>query len=88
MTEEEAKKCWCPFARQPIPQDCGWLGAYNRTETGETGTGCMCLGSQCMMWRTLSDPDTWHETKKCNDKGEYIVTENEPFGYCGLAGKP
>ena len=36
----------------------------------------------------LNDDRGWHETKKYNAEGEYTHTACEPFGYCGLAGKP
>ena len=42
MTEEEAKKKWCPMVRK-----IGW-----KTETcgGPWGYG-LCIGFACMMWR-------------------------------------
>ena len=88
MTEEEAKKLWCPFARQfhqsrSMTDD---VLIANRTETSAPiGT---CLASGCMAWR-------WH-----GYAGEEIALDRDhPFhrfprdehdqrhGHCGLAGK-
>ena len=44
ITEEEAKKKWCPFGRQYGPQ-----GSTNRNSYGEGIT--KCLGSKCMVWK-------------------------------------
>ena len=79
MTEEEAKKQWCPFARVvldwsvlaggqtvigPFNSDCA-----DKNETFESDARTLCIASACMAWRW------WGGTKKAE-------------GYCGLAGKP
>lgn len=75
MTEDEAFKKWCPFARVPtyayqddesIDADRIGVAAANRDCEGEIGWRFTCAGSSCMGWR-------W--------KG----LDN---GYCGLAGTP
>lgn len=50
MTEEEAKKKWCPEARIQSG------GAYNRDAQGNAPKQAFCLGSACMMWEPL-----WNE---------------------------
>jgi hypothetical protein len=49
-TEAEARRKWCPFAR-----DFEWFDegpvTVNRTEAGAAGGGCKCLASDCMAWR-------------------------------------
>lgn len=78
MTEEEAKKKWCPFY-----QVNGGTDADDNRSTGwdkdkkiyaPTLRNATCLASQCMAWRftnldVTGDPITNH-------------------GFCGLAGKP
>ena len=82
MTEDEAKKKWCPFARVTEKWPDGVTCARNRVVTIDGNSeselssvehasdlvGTKCLGSQCMAWR----------------KEEGLNIE----GYCGLAGKP
>ena len=46
MTEEQAKKKWCPMVRETTEQ----MGSYNRFK-GLPITNSLCLASNCMMWR-------------------------------------
>lgn len=84
MTEEEAKQCWCPFAKMWSMADNGTAsGGWNRhpseppTEDGKY-SGSNCIGSKCMVWRWEYD--------------DYRATggglEQTDSGYCGLAAKP
>jgi hypothetical protein len=68
MTEEEAKTKWCPMVRNP-----SGYGAVNRGSP--PGNNQNCVGSGCMMFRTLQLPAMPHQS----DRTEH---------YCGLAGKP
>jgi len=74
MTEEEAKKKWCPFRRY-VSLD--GLGLFNGTNPRLN-----CLGSQCMAWRATANEVG---PTPPNERG---VIEYKPAGYCGLAGKP
>lgn len=70
MTEDEAKKKWCPFSRTGIYVGTGGI-AVNRHVADEPGgregafDETRCLGSGCMAWR--------------------LRMGNEHYGYCGLA---
>lgn len=76
MTEEEAAKRWCPFARD-LQSHGGNRLAYGvyRSEADPDSLGQFsaemadmhpCIGSFCMAWRARTGDD----------------------GHCGLAGKP
>ena len=58
MTEKEAKKKWCPFAR--VGDDDGVT--YNRWRPlwgDKPFKTTACIGSRCMAWRwTVSSRDT------------------------------
>ena len=71
--EEEAKKKWCPMARETDTS----LGSYNRVN-GLPAKDALCLASECMSWRRAT-------TKKKQLDGTYKSSTN---GYCGLGGKP
>lgn len=56
-TEEEAKKCWCPFARVPTfdVHDIGGAAAAssNRSDMSTQPGFAPCLASECMAWRPV-----------------------------------
>jgi len=60
MTEEDARKKWCPHARVwQISGDITTAVAYNRTES-ELGsytnpTRSRCIASDCMMWESWNN---------------------------------
>lgn len=79
MTEDEARKRWCPFARVPDGggADGRQLTATNRHAGDKSGRdgkprilrgNAMCIASECMAWRS-----------EHNAMGH---------GFCGLAGAP
>ena len=54
VTEDEARKPWCPMARVIVDSD----GSYNRSEIGDPGhsrtfipQSSKCLARGCAMWR-------------------------------------
>jgi hypothetical protein len=52
-TEEEARKCWCPFAR--VGSETTGAGGLNRDyQTGSVGKAD-CIASECMAWRWEPD---------------------------------
>ncbi len=70
MTENEARKKWCPHVRLWQLSGNGGDTAYNRIES-EMGTNInpinsRCVASDCMMWRN-------------NEVGDNT-------GFCGLGG--
>jgi hypothetical protein len=46
MTEEEAKKKWCPQSRVGFPKS-----SLNRFSDGDFPQSSNCIGSNCMAWR-------------------------------------
>lgn len=96
MTEEEAKKKWCPFARAASA-----IGpvAVNRMETSLTEDGsiadpdCLCLAAGCMMWRwdKIKNPDWTPVHPILSVPQTHPLDGPQPFidsttdGYCGLA---
>jgi hypothetical protein len=71
MSEDEAKRKWCPFAR-------AWDGqgaSTNRIASGDLNipgprSDCNCIASKCMAWR-------WTRA---------VTEDGDPCCYCGLAG--
>lgn len=76
MTEDEAKKRWCPFAR-----------LYNMNRAHEMVSApepewpaqCACIASACMAWR-------W--TDPLYQNPALAELNKDRNGHCGLAGKP
>ncbi len=56
LTEEEARKKWCPMARVNDDSDKG----YNRIVDSVDGLVipkvARCIASDCAMWQRLGDP--------------------------------
>ncbi len=54
MTEDEAKKKWCPFSRQVavVSREVGASVATANRDSGEHYgvQNVNCIGSQCMAW--------------------------------------
>lgn len=73
MTEDEAKKKWCPFSRVYTGYETP-VANRNLPTVGDDETA-LCIGSECMTWR-------WE------DKYSSVAGVICQVGYCGLAGKP
>lgn len=69
-TEEEAKKCWCPFARA-VRSGGGSMTSANR-DGRSLDPRALCLASECMAWR--KDQDSEYDS------------HGNVRGFCGLAG--
>ena len=88
MTEEEAKKKWCPFARLLRFGSLDAHGPFNRVEIVTKNATSLhnpttCLASACMAWRWDNfDP---HDSKS---SGGILLPKEQWPGHCGLAGKP
>lgn len=83
MTEDEARKRWCPFAQVPV-RIAGTVISANRARTEDDGLdhGPLCIASNCMAWRWSYSP----ESQKADEEFDY---KSGPCkGFCGLAGKP
>jgi hypothetical protein len=73
MTEEQARKKWCPMTRFLYAEGDSSRGVYAvavNTDRPES----LCVGSECMMWR-------WDEKEE-----EAHGLDGTECGYCGLAG--
>lgn len=104
MTEEEARKKWCPHVRFAMHEGDG-AGAANRADVGFKDWNT-CLGSDCMAWRKMlvgpfywmveldGKPEVrwaWDPTEAESYKGRVKVSgPHSPAdeGFCGLAGAP
>jgi hypothetical protein len=73
MTEEEARKKWCPFARVLITggdDENITMTSANRIPYHSSKGAESCIASECMAWR-------YNKNNVDDDRG-----------YCGLVGKP
>lgn len=94
MTEDEAKKKWCPHARIK--------GSNRAYEVGEGGVAVLvdgrplCIASACMAWRWIDAPVEGREgSQEAVQIGSRVHVERVPAikavvgdGFCGLAGAP
>lgn len=91
-TEEEAKKCWCPFARAAEQSRLSAsdpmvpVAAVNRGSDAIMSRGmnpssphCLCIASECMAWE-------WAEPKSIPPGALKFVAgkSREQRGDCGL----
>jgi hypothetical protein len=56
VTEEEAKKRWCPFARV-VRSSTGAMTSVNR-DGPHPDPRALCIASECMAWRAVADPNS------------------------------
>ena len=74
LSEKDAKTKWCPMARAGFRRDGdSSLTINRRIGSGKADPDCLCIATECMMWRTVTIVKE---------------TETLKLGYCGLAGKP
>lgn len=96
LTEDEAKKKWCPMVRAGNEAGC------NRNESDASGRLDRCIASECMMWQWLPkthyrEMELWSKSKNTkvnsahSDDADwrpiYGEKSDEPppaVGYCGL----
>lgn len=104
MTEEEAKKKWCPMVRlvacetdsTVISAHQGFNRVFISDEDGSTKNPEMsrCIAPDCMMW--IQAGSYWAKAgvrATLPEMETYKTPEEGGFititeGYCGLAGKP
>ena len=93
VTEEQAKKRWCPHARviggtmsdtQAQADTPAGQAAHNRIDTGPAQLSIpdasACIASACMMWR-------WYVEPGKRQHGQPVPL-GRALGWCGLAGTP
>lgn len=86
MTEEQAKKKWCPMVRAGLKGANTYVGINWPSGEVLDQEYAKCIGSDCMMWRwenvyTTSDGQNVMEATTDDGSGQV------PNGHCGLAGK-
>ena len=75
MTEDEARKKWCPMGRERFTEHiCSGSGNINPEAVNHKPDKTLCIASECMLWR-------W-------DGVRIEGAEDAWDGHCGLAGKP
>lgn len=75
VTEEEAKKRWCPMVRHSNGPDGTWNRYASNPQIPEH---YKCIASECMAWRLA-------EREKIDMYGK---TKGQNRGFCGLSGNP
>lgn len=84
LTEEEARRKWCPLARSLfISRTSDGMGAAGANRDMPDGMIPSCLASTCMAWR-------WLDPKKIRDIDlvtSDVVDEQPRRGYCGSFGQ-
>jgi hypothetical protein len=83
MTEDEARKKWCPQVRFVISDKFGLtfnnrINSQAELSAQQDGrpTASRCIASRCTAWRWI---------KPAQRKGRAV---KHACGYCGLAGRP
>ena len=93
-TEDDAKKCWCPFAFQHLGTSHGPGNVAVNRAAGNINAareGTYCIASKCMMWRFRSDPSTltdhgFDRLMARMPPDEHSTKPNaQRRGFCGLA---
>ena len=86
MTEDDARKRWCPMARVcVVGPDGEHMTSFNRTcsssddiDSFQTNGPMKCIASDCMMWKWKLEPS---RAELLNAQANAGQVEN---GYCGL----
>lgn len=83
MTEDDARKRWCPFARTYHPEtdadgETVAVASVNRARDGDPDPWCLCIASDCMTWR-------WNISE--GEQRQMGAGHLPRHGYCGLAGE-
>lgn len=84
MTEEQARKKWCPLAM--TPNYISTTGAAtNRNLNGQPLGTAMCIASACMAWRKVDQIGIGPNGEK-RDRDMDGRTQWVDRGYCGAFG--
>jgi hypothetical protein len=89
LTETEAAKRWCPFARVSMPSNAAGnrVSSFHKSIASTAGdrdhyaqqeADCNCIASRCMAWRA-------HGIAAQRDATGNLTGETLPTGFCGLA---
>lgn len=97
MTEDEARKKWCPMARVSIhaPEESRkdfistgnrWQAESSRKSLNVYPQGAQCIASDCMMWRWEVEIDELKlDGNNITITADDVVFRETGHGYCGLA---
>jgi hypothetical protein len=92
MTEDEARRKWCPFARVAVINTKKGAAANRWPDDEESEyatTTNHCIGSSCMAWRQTGFlPGHRWQAHNDEQKHEAFIRSHPLEGFCGLAGKP
>jgi hypothetical protein len=94
LTEEEAKKRWCPFSRVATTNanSPSWNRLSGRQKengplTMQTPEATLCIGSQCMAWRWSVTPTGWSYRTGGGRARVTDFVKSDSHGCCGAFGK-
>lgn len=73
LTEDEARKKWCPHVRASEGEHDNNAANCGTTEASRSPIYAKCIASDCSQWRRARMVITQEPTDK---------------GYCGIAGRP
>ena len=82
MTEEEARKKWCPKALA-VPNAMGYASGNRFDGKGDTPLDamCKCIASDCMIW---VDDTSYYSGGGLTELKKLPENEIEYCGHCGL----
>jgi len=79
ITEEEARKKWCPFVRYVPARKFSFgriVAAVNRwidsNDSQKNPNMCCCIASECMAWEWAMEQHEYAETESKLSKGKFI----------------
>jgi hypothetical protein len=85
ITEEEAKRKWCPLARAGDNHDSRRVGVNRCGNAADMD--CFCIASACMAWRKADQIGIGPNGEK-RDRDMDGRTRWVDRGYCGAFGSP
>ena len=104
MTEDDARKRWCPMVRYKSTKGEGINRWVDIDDAQMLPDMARCIASECMMWQWIQETKIFAANESPVDEGwrkigaapmseaYSIIWLKEPDektqGYCGLAGKP
>ena len=90
ITEDEAKKKWCPHVRHSDSEtDSVAVNRFGRHAIDPERSWNSCIGSACMAWRWKDLPPVIaSDDLQSIPVSELEMRTKARRGYCGLSGRP